>query len=236
MIKKELHTFFASPIGYLVIALFLLLNSLFLFVFKTDFNILNAGFADLNPFFYLVPWIFIFLIPAVTMRSFSDEIQAGTIEILKTKPISNWQIVKAKYSGAFLLIIFALIPTLLYFLTVFKLGNPIGNIDIASTIGSYIGLLLLAGSFVAIGVFSSTLSSSQIVAFLIAVTISFILYYLFEILAESFPFKAYFIQKLGMYAHYQNLSKGLIQIKDVVYFLSVIAFFLYLTKLRVDKI
>ena len=236
MIKKEIHTFFASPIGYLVIALFLLLNSLFLFVFKTDFNILNAGFADLNPFFYLVPWIFIFLIPAVTMRTFSDEIQAGTIEILKTKPITNRQIIFAKYIGSLLLIIIALIPTFIYFFTVYKLGNPIGNIDIASTIGSYLGLFLLAGAFVAIGVFSSTFSANQIVSFLLGVTLSFILYFLFDILAESFPFNAYFIQKLGMYQHYQNLSKGLIELKDIIYFLSIIAFFLYLTKIRVDKI
>lgn len=236
MIKKEIHTFFATPIGYLVIALFLLLNSLFLFVFKTDFNIFNAGFADLNSFFYLTPWIFVFLIPAITMSTFSNEIQAGTIEILKTKPITNWQIVFAKFFGAFLLVVIALIPTVLYFITVYQLGHPIGNIDIASTIGSYLGLLLLAGAFVAIGLFCSTLSSNQIVAFIVAVSLSFLFYYFFEILSESFPFKAYFIQKLGMYQHYQNLSKGLIEIKDIIYFLSVIAFFLYLTKIKVDKI
>ena len=236
MIKKELHTFFASPIGYLVIALFLLFNGLFLFVFKTDFNILNAGFADLNPFFYLVPWVFIFLIPAVTMRTFSDEIQSGTIEILKTKPITNWQIVLGKYFGSLLLILIALLPTLIYFIAVYKLGNPIGNIDVASTIGSYLGLLLLAGAFVAIGVFSSTFSANQIVSFLVAVVVSFIFYYLPEIVAASFPFNGYFIQKLGMYQHYQSLSKGLLELKDVIYFLSVIVFFLFLTKSRVDSI
>ncbi len=236
MIKKELHTFFASPIGYLVIALFLVFNGLFLFVLKTDFNILNAGFADLNPFFYLTPWVFLFLIPAVTMRTFSDEIQTGTIEILKTKPISNWQIVLGKYFGSYFLILIALLPTIIYFITVYKLGNPIGNIDVASTIGSYIGLLLLAGAFVAIGIFCSTLSSNQIVSFLLAVVLSFTFYYLFEIIAESFPFNAYFIQKIGMYEHYQNLSKGLIETKDIIYFISVIVFFLFLTKIRVDKI
>ncbi len=236
MIKKELHTFFASPIGYLVIALFLVFNGLFLFVLKTDFNILNAGFADLNPFFYLTPWVFLFLIPAVTMRTFSDEIQTGTIEILKTKPISNRQIVLGKYFGSYFLILIALLPTIIYFITVYKLGNPIGNIDVASTIGSYIGLLLLAGAFVAIGIFCSTLSSNQIVSFLLAVVLSFTFYYLFEIIAESFPFNAYFIQKIGMYEHYQNLSKGLIETKDIIYFISVIVFFLFLTKMRVDKI
>jgi ABC-2 type transport system permease protein len=236
MIKKELHTFFASPIGYLVVALFLLFNGFFLFVLKTDFNILNSGFSDLYPFFYLAPWVFLFLIPAVTMRSFSDEIQSGTIEILKTKPVTNWQIVKGKYLGSYMLILISLLPTLAYFFTIYKLGNPIGNVDIASTIGSYIGLLLLAGAFVAIGVFSSTLSSNQIVSFLTAVVLSFVFYFLFEIVAESFPFNAYFIQKLGMFQHYQSLSKGLIKLNDIVYFLSIIAFFLYLTKIRVDKI
>ena len=135
-----------------------------------------------------------------------------------------------------MLIIFALIPTFIYFFTVYKLGNPVGNIDIASTVGSYLGLFLLAGAFVAIGVFSSTFSANQIVSFLLGVTLSFILYFLFDILAESFPFNAYFIQKLGMYQHYQNLSKGLIELKDIIYFLSIIAFFLYLTKIKVDKI
>ncbi len=236
MIKKELFTFFSSPIGYLVIALFLLFNGLFLFVFKTDFNILNSGFADLMPFFYLVPWIFIFLIPAITMRSFSGEIQDGTIEILKTKPITNNQIVLGKYFGAFLLIVIALVFTLIYWFTVYQLGNPIGNIDMAGTFGSYLGLLLLAGAFTAIGLFSSTFSGNQIVSFLLGVVLSFIFYYLFEIIAESFPFDAYFIQKLGMYQHYQSLSKGLIQLSDVVYFLSVIIFFLYLTKIRLSKI
>lgn len=236
MIKKELHTFFASPIGYLVIALFLIFNGLFLFVLKTDFNIFNAGFADLDSFFYLTPWVFLFLIPAVTMRSFSDEIQTGTIEQLKTKPITNWQIVLGKYFGSYILILIALLPTVIYFVTIYKLGNPTGNIDIASTIGSYIGLLLLAGAFVAIGIFCSTLSANQIVAFLLAIVLSFIFYYLFEIVADSFPFNAYFIKKIGMYEHYQNLSKGLIETKDVVYFLSLITFFLFLTKSRVDKI
>ena len=236
MIKKELHTFFASPIGYLVIALFLIFNGLFLFVLKTDFNILNAGFADLDPFFYLTPWVFMFLIPAVTMRTFSDEIQTGTIEILKTKPISNIQIVLGKYFGSYFLILIALLPTIIYFITVYKLGNPIGNIDVASTIGSYIGLLFLASAFVAIGVFCSTLSSNQIVSFLLALVFSFIFYYFFEIIAGSFPFNAVFIKKIGMYEHYQNLSRGLIETKDIIYFVSVIVFFLFLTKIRVDKI
>ena len=140
ILKKEINTFFASPIGYLVIALFLVLNSLFLWVFTGEFNILNNGYADLSAFFLLAPWILIFLVPAVTMRSFSDEKKQGTLELLLTKPISLLQIVLGKYFGAFLLIIMALVPTLLYVYTVSKLGNPEGNLDVGSTLGSYSGL------------------------------------------------------------------------------------------------
>lgn len=232
MIKKELHTFFSTPIGYLVIALFLLFNGLFLFVFKTEFNILNAGFSDLNAFFYLTPWIFIFLIPAITMRSFSDEIQAGTIEILKTKPISNWQIVMGKYLGSLLLILIALVPSLIYYFTIYQLGNPVGNIEFSTTFGSYIGLLFLAATFVAIGLFSSTFSNNQIVSFLIAVCISFVLYYVFELISSN----NLSIQNMGMYQHFQNIGKGIIDTRDIIYFLSVTLFFLILTKMRVERL
>lgn len=236
MIKKELHTFFSSPIGYLVIALFVILNGLFLFVFETNFNILNAGFADLNSFFYLTPWLFIFLIPAITMRSFSDEIYTGTIEILKTKPISDLKITLGKYFGALILICIALIPTLIYVFSVYKLGNPIGNIDFASTLGSYIGILFLASAFVAIGLFTSTLAKNQIVAFLSAAFISFIVYYGFEFIASSTSSNTYLIQNFGMHVHFQNLSRGLIDTRDIIYFVSVTIFFLELTHMRLKKI
>lgn len=232
MIKKELYTFFSTPIGYLVIALFLLFNGLFLFVFKTDFNILNAGFSDLNAFFYLTPWVFIFLIPAITMRSFSDEIQTGTIEILKTKPISNWKIVIGKHIGSFLLILIALVPSLIYYFTIYKLGNPVGNIEFSTTFGSYIGLLFLATSFISIGLFSSTFSNNQIVSFLIAVCISFVLYYVFELVADN----NITIQNMGMHQHFQNISKGIIDTRDVIYFVSISMFFLILTKIRVERL
>lgn len=232
MIKKELHTFFSTPIGYLVIALFLLFNGLFLFVFRTEFNILNAGFSDLNAFFYLTPWIFIFLIPAITMRSFSDEIQAGTIEILKTKPISNWQIVMGKYFGSLLLILIALVPSLIYYFTIYQLGNPVGNIEFSTTFGSYIGLLFLVATFVAIGLFSSTFSNNQIVSFLIAVSISFVLYYVFELISNNNQN----VQNMGMYQHFQNIGKGIIDTRDIIYFLSVTLFFLILTKMRVERL
>jgi len=156
--KKELNSFFSSPIGYLVIAVYLVFNGLFLWVFEGDFNILHAGFADLNSYFFLAPWIFLFLIPAITMRSFSDEINTGTIEILKTKPITTWQLVIGKYLGALTLVILAIIPTLIYVYSIYQLGNPKGNINFGVAIGSFIGLLFLASSYTAIGIFSSTIS------------------------------------------------------------------------------
>ena len=233
--KKELNTFFASPIGYLVIAVFLLVNGLFLWVFKGDFNILNAGFSDLTSFFYLSPWLFIFLIPAITMRSFSDEIKSGTIEILKTKPLSNWQIVLGKYIGNLLLIILALAPTLSYVYTINQLGNPTGNLDFGSTLGSYFGLIFLAAAFTAIGLLTSTLSNNQIVAFIIGIVLSFLMFYGFEAVAELHIFKNYAIQNLGMKEHFKSISRGVIDTRDILYFLSVTFFFLFLTKINFDQ-
>ena len=146
ILKKELNSFFSTPIGYLVVAVYLLFNGLFLWVFEGDFNILQAGFADLNSYFFLAPWIFIFLIPAITMRSFSDEINTGTIEILTTKPITNWQIIIGKYLGALLLVLLAIFPTLIYVYSIYQLGNPIGNIEFGTTFGSFIGLFFLASA------------------------------------------------------------------------------------------
>jgi ABC-2 type transport system permease protein len=235
ILKKELNSFFSTPIGYLVIAIFLIINGLFLWVFDNEFNILNAGFADLNSFFYLAPWIFLFLIPAITMRAFSDEYNSGTIEILKTKPISNWEIILGKYFASLLLIITALIPTFLYVYSISQLGSPKGNYDIGALLGSYFGLLFLAGTYTAIGVFSSTLSKNQIVAFIIAMFISFILFYGFEAMASLFGSLDYFIQSLGLNEHYKSISRGVIDTRDLLYFISVTVFFLIATKLRLDR-
>ena len=235
MLKKELHTFFSSPIGYLVIALFVIINGLFLFVFKTEFNILNAGFADLNSFFYLSPWIFVFLIPAITMRSFSDEIHAGTIEILKTKPISNWQIVLGKFLSSLVLIVIMLLISLVYLYTINQLSKPQGNIDFASAFGSYIGLLFMAGSFISIGLFTSTFSKNQIVAFLIAVFISFVIFYGFEFISTFFN-NPLFIKKLGMYEHFKSISRGVLDTRDLIYFISATTIFLFLTIFKVGRL
>ena len=234
ILRKELNLFFASPIGYLVISVFLVINGLFLWVFKGDFNILNAGFADLNSFFYITPWFFIFLIPAITMRSFSDEIRLGTIEILKTKPITNWQIITGKYLGALILIVLALIPTLTYVYTINRLGNPVGNLDFGSTLGSYFGLLFLAGAFTSIGLFASTLSNNQIVSFIMGAIFCFILFYGFDALAELISFNNFQVDSIGMNSHFKSISRGVIDSNDIVYFISVSYLFLYLTKLKFD--
>lgn len=235
LLKKEINSFFASPIGYLVIAMFLLLNGLFLWVFKGDFNILDNGFADLSSFFLLAPWILIFLVPAITMRSFSDEKKQGTLELLLTKPLSHLQIVLGKYLGALLLIIIALLPTLLYVYTVSELGNPTGNLDMGSVIGSYFGLLFLAAAYTAIGVFASILSDNQIVAFIIAVFICFFFYFGFEGLANYNMFgDALYLEKLGMDDHFKSMSRGVLDTRDLLYFISVIALFIWLTTLKLN--
>ena len=237
ILKKEINTFFTSPIGYLVIAVFLLLNGLFLWIFKGEFNILDNGFADLSSFFLLAPWILIFLIPAVTMRSFSDERKQGTLELLLTKPISHLNIVLGKYFGALVLIIIALLPTLLYVYSLWELGNPKGNIDIGSLLGSYFGLLFLVSAYTAIGVFASSLTDNQIVAFILAVFICFFFYFGFEGLSNyNILGDALYVEKLGMEAHFKSMSRGVLDTRDMLYFASISVAFIVLTKFNLNKL
>ncbi len=230
ILKKEFNSFFSSPIAYLVIGVFLVINGLFLWVFEDDFNILNAGFADINSFFYLSPWVLLFLIPAITMKSFSDEFQSGTIETLLTKPLTIWSVILGKFWSVFLLITVAIIPTFVYVYSVSELGSPIGNIDLGSTIASYIGLLFLASSYAAVGLFCSTLTKNQLVSFLIAVILTFFLFYGFDAIASLFVNSGYTIQLLGFNEHFKSLSRGVIDSRDIIYFISVTVFFLLLTK------
>jgi len=236
ILLREIKSFFGSPIGYLVIAIFLLLNGLFLWVFEGDYNILNSGFADLSPFFTISPWILIFLIPAVTMRSFSDEMKQGTIELLLTKPISIWEIVSGKFFGAFLLIVIAIIPTLIYVYVLYCLGMPAGNIDMGSTMGSYFGLLFLISGYTAIGVFTSTLSENQIVAFIVSVFLCFILYFGFQGVASQFKDWQELIAFFGMDYHFKSMSRGVIDTRDTLYFVSVTLLFLSLTVYKLKSL
>lgn len=228
--KKEFNSFFTSTIAYLTIGMFLLINGLFLWVFDDDFNILNAGFADLTSFFYLSPWILIFLIPAITMKTFADEFRSGTIEILKTRPITNVTLVLGKFFAILTLLIIVLIPTFVYAYSIHELGNPVGNLDYGSISGSYIGLFLLASSFASIGIFTSTLSKNQVVAFLLGICMVFLFYYGFDAVSSLFGDYSYTIKLFGMNEHYKSISRGVIDSRDVLYFMSIIIFFLFITK------
>jgi ABC-2 type transport system permease protein len=228
IILREIKSFFGSPIGYLVIAIFLISNGLFLWVFEGDYNILNTGYADLTPFFTLAPWILIFLIPAVTMRSFSDEKKQGTLELLLTKPLSIWEIVNGKFLGSLFLIVLAIVPTFIYVKVISNLGLPEGNIDMGSTIGSYFGLLFLIASYSAIGIFTSTLSENQIVAFIIAVFLCFFFYFGFQGISSLIPGDS-IVSAFGMQDHFKSMSRGVIDTRDVIYFLSITVLFLSFT-------
>ena len=234
--KKEFNSFFTSTIAYLTIGMFLLINGLFLWVFDDDFNILNAGFADLTSFFYLSPWILIFLIPAITMKTFADEFRSGTIEILKTRPITNVTLVLGKFFAILTLLIIVLIPTFVYAYSIHELGNPVGNLDYGSISGSYIGLLLLASSFASIGIFTSTLTKNQVVAFLLGICVVFLFYYGFDAVSSLFGDYSYTIKLFGMNEHFKSVSRGVIDSRDVLYFMSIIIFFLFVSKQKLTNV
>ena len=235
ILRKEFNAFLSSPVAYVVIGVFLVATGLFVWVFP-DSSVLDYGFADLQTLFNTAPWIFLFLIPAITMRTFAEEKKAGTIELLLTRPLTDGQIIGGKYLACFLLALLALIPTLLYYYSVYQLGNPVGNIDSAATVGSYIGLALLAGVFAAIGLFSSAITRDQVIAFLVAVVGCFLVYSGFDSLASVFEGSAaYYISQLGIAAHYRDISKGLIDSRDLTYFFSLIAGFLLATRLALQS-
>lgn len=235
--KKEIRAFLSSLIGYIAICVFLLLAGLFLWILPTDSNILNNGYAGLDALFSLAPWVFLFLIPATTMRSFADEKKSGTIEFLLTKPLTDLQIIFAKYLASVTLVLFSLLPTLIYYYTIYKLGNPVGNIDSGGTWGSYIGLFFLASAFTAIGIFASSLSDNQIVAFMLAVFLCFFLYIGFEYISmlDLFGKVDDLILSLGINDHYTSMSRGVIDTRDVVYYLSIIGIFILLTKTTLES-
>jgi ABC-2 type transport system permease protein len=234
---REIRGFFSSLTGYVVMVVFLLLTSLFMWVFSGQMNILDNGYASLDTLFSLAPWVFLFLVPAISMRMFSEEKRSGTLELLFTRPVREFEIVAAKFAAAWTLVVLSIIPTLLFFVSVYILGSPRGNLDIGGTWGSYIGLVFLGGIYAAIGVFSSALTGNQIVAFIIAVLLSFLFYLGFSFISTiaSSGEIVSMIEKLGIDYHYQSVSRGVIDSRDIVYFLSVILLFLFFTKTKLQS-
>lgn len=238
LFRKEINSFFSSLTGYIVLFVFLSGTGLIMWVFPgSDFNIIEYGYATLDSLFVLAPWLFLFLIPAVTMRMFAEEQKSGTIELLLTKPLSDMHIVAAKYLSAVFLVLIALLPTLIYFISLYYLATPTGNIDVAGIFGSYIGLIFLCSGFSAIGIFCSALSSNQIVAFILAVLFSFFFYMGFEFIGSivSSPLLNNILSSMGVSLHYKSLSRGVIDSRDIIYFISLTALFLFLTRFILEK-
>ncbi len=234
---KEINAFFSSLIGYVVIGIFLLLMGLVLWVFP-DTNLLNYPYATLSPLFDTAPMIFLFLIPAISMRAFAEEQQTGTLELLATKPVSELQIILAKFFADWSLVVFALLPSLLYYYTEYQLGDPKGNLDSGAIWGSYIGLLLLSAVFIAIGLFASSLTKNQIIAFLLAVFLCFLMHWGFYFFSKLPIFVGRgddLVQMLGVDYHYTSISKGVIDSRDLLYYFSVTALFLSLTRLSLES-
>ncbi len=232
MLSKEIKEFFSTVTGYVVVIVFLLANSLFLWIFPGETNVLDSGYASLDTFFLMAPWIFLFLVPAVTMRSFAEESRSGTLELLFTRPLTDLQIVLGKYFAGVALVLVSLLPTLTYVLSVWLLGDPPGNLDMGGIWGSYTGLFFLALIYVAIGIFSSSLTNNPIVAFIIAVLLSFVLYIGFDFLSSMGAFREinFLVIRTGINEHYRSMSRGVIDSRDILYFLGVITLFLWMTR------
>ncbi len=232
ILKKEIRSYLSSLIAIIVIVVFLIANGLFLWVFK-ETNILDAGYADIDPLFELAPIIFIFLISAITMRSFSEEKKSGTFETLTTKPITDLSIIAGKYFACLIIVIFAILPTLVYYYTIHTLAVPAGNVDTGALWGSYLGLILLSAGYVSIGLFSSVITDNQIVSFIVSMFLCFFFYSTFDYLGSFSFFKDtdFFIEWFGINLHYKNISRGVIDTRDIIYFLSLIVLFTWLTKI-----
>jgi ABC-2 type transport system permease protein len=233
ILTKEFSSFLNSLIAYIVMGVFLTAIGLLMWVFP-ETSVLDYGYADMFTLFSLGPYVFIFLIPAITMRSFAEEKKGGTLEILFTKPVSDWQIILGKYFACLLLVVLTLIPTMIYYFSISALGNPAGNIDTPGVIGSYIGLIFLAGAFSAVGIFASSITPNQIVAFILAAFLCYLLFAGFESLAllNVWSSAALVIKQIGLMYHYDSLGKGLIDSRDLIYFISVIGFILLATRIN----
>lgn len=230
---KEINSFFSSIVGYVALLLFLSACSLFLWIIPGDFTILGYGYASMERFFSIAPWLLLLLVPAVTMRSFADEFRTGTIEWLSTKPVTDIEIILGKYFATLALVLFAMVPTFIYVYTISNLSFPDIGLDWGAIVGSYIGLFFLAATFSAVGIFCSSLTSSQVVGFLVSLMACYLFYTGFEHLSKLPKFSEgidYYLSMIGMEFHYNSISRGLIDSRDVVYFLSVITLFIALTR------
>lgn len=228
--RKEITSFLSSITGYIVMGVFLTITGLFVWVFP-ETNILDFGYANLDPLFITAPWVFMFLVPAITMKFLSEEKKSGTLEILATKPVSDFKIILGKYLAGLVLLLFSLTPTLIYYLSVYELGIDKGNIDSGATWGSYLGLVFLGSTFLAIGIFSSSITENQIVAFITAVCLCFFFYSGFDSIASInlFSKPSWFIQLLGIQTYYSSISRGVIDSRDLAYFFSIISIFILFT-------
>jgi ABC-2 type transport system permease protein len=226
--RKEIKSYLSSLIGYIFIGVFLIIAGLFIWVLPNINNILYTNVASLQGLFGISKFLFLFLVPAITMRTFAEEKRSGTLELLLTKPLTDTQIIAAKFLASLTLLVIALLPTLLYVISVYNLGSPPGNIDLGSTWGSYLGLILLGATFISIGIFASSTTSNQIVAFVLAAPLCFIMHFGFEFIYdwEVLGNMGYFIKKLGIDYHYNSISRGVIDTRDILYFASVIILFL----------
>lgn len=237
LIGKEVKAFLSSLVGYVVIIVFLIINSLVLWVFPGNYNVLDGGYANFDSLFIIAPIVFLFLIPAITMRSFAEEKRTGTIELLLTKPLTDLEIILAKYIAGIILVAISIIPTLTYYYTVYELGNPAGNIDTGGMWGSYLGLLFLGSGFVSIGIFSSAITDNQIVSFVVGVVLCALAYFGFEIISYMGLFGKWdsVVLKLGINEHYLSMSRGVIDTRDVIYFASLVSVFVALTRVSLES-
>ena len=237
ILLKEVRSFLSSILGLIVIGTFLIISSLFIWVFPGELNILESGFADLVPFFTIAPWVFLILIPGITMRFFAEEKRTGTLEFLITKPLGLMQLIFGKWLAGVVLVIVALLPTVVYSVILSRMALPEGNIDVGAILGSYVGLFFLAINFVAVGVFASSLTQNQIVAFLLAVFICFLLFSGLDSLSsfEMFGQADLLIRKFGIIEHYKSLRRGVIDSRDIAYFMVSSLLFFGLTKLSLES-
>lgn len=228
---KEIRSFLSSIIGYIFILIYLIASGLFHWIItsNTNLNLLEGAEADMVPFFYLSPFIFLILIPAITMRSIAEERRTGTIELLFTRPISDIKILLAKYFAGVTLLIIAIIPTIIYYISMYFLGNPIGIIDGGATFTSYIGLILFGATFVAIGIFASSITNSQIVAFILGMFLCWVFYQGLDLMGSFTQMGSFdsVFQYCGMTYHYDSIKRGVIDSSDIIYFLSIITLFMY---------